>query len=114
MAVQVGELVGLVVDQHEDAVFGAQQGVETGLGAWVLLGNALGGSSASGVEKDVKGLDAAFREVGDIGSGDGGWAACGAGGPAQAPDPVMGGGGADRGKGEAPAAGSKATPPPPD
>src|SRR5258706_3097912 len=31
VAVQVGELVRLMVDQHEDAVFGAKQGFETGL-----------------------------------------------------------------------------------
>ena len=29
MAVQVGELVRLMVDQHDDAVFGAKQGFKT-------------------------------------------------------------------------------------
>ena len=31
VAVQVGELIGLMVDQHEDAVFGAEEGIEAGL-----------------------------------------------------------------------------------
>ncbi len=31
VAVQVGELVGLMVNQHEDAVFGAEKGLEAGL-----------------------------------------------------------------------------------
>jgi hypothetical protein len=32
VAMQVGKLVGLMVDQYKDAVFGAKQGLEAGLG----------------------------------------------------------------------------------
>src|SRR5467141_513057 len=72
VAVQIGELVRLMVDQHEDAVFGAKQGVEASLGGH---GNSLGyadaGSGAGWVEKDVEGLDVAALNPGDVGSGHG-------------------------------------------
>src|SRR5580692_6377659 len=69
VAVQVGALVRLMVNQNEDAVLRAKQRVETDLcGHGGSSGYAGGRSDRSGVKKDVQGLDSTSFETGDIGA----------------------------------------------
>ena len=100
VAVQVGELVWLMVNQHEDAVFRAQQSVETGLGHGNSVEYASGGSGAGGVDKDVEGLDTVVFDVGDIGSRHGDGTVRWPGLPAQPSETVVADRGADRGEDE--------------
>jgi len=78
------------------------------------LGYAGGGSGAGGIEKNVKGLDTAAFEPGDIGSGQGYGTVRWPGSPSQPPDAVVTDGGANRSEGEVLAAGSTIARPPPD
>jgi hypothetical protein len=55
-----------MVDQYQDAVFGAKQRVETGLGHGNSIGCYVARLDAGWVEKDVEGLDAAAVEPGDV------------------------------------------------
>src|SRR5271169_5345310 len=100
MAVQVGELVGLMVDQHEDAVFRAQQGAETGLGHGNSLGYAGGGSGGGGIDKDVERLDAIAFNPGDVGSGHNRGTVRRTGTPTQPSHTVMANSGTNRVEGE--------------
>jgi hypothetical protein len=94
MAVQIGKW--LVVDQYQDAVFGAKQRAETGLGHGNSIGCYVADSGASWVEKDVEGLDAAALEQGDVGARHGHATARWTGLPAQPSNTVVADGCANR------------------
>jgi hypothetical protein len=95
VAVQISELEGLMIHQHENAVIRAKQGFEASLGHVELLGYQVGVLCAGWVEKDVESLDKAVLEAGGFGFGDGYGAARWPSLPAQPPHTVVADGGAD-------------------